>query len=121
MTPLKFQEANYAAAVAWAPFANTFIKGQVQVGNVFGATREGDYTGVGDLVLTPLILGWHTEYFHITAMGNVYVPVGSYNTNRILNTGLSRWAVEPNLGITFLHPKYGHGGLIIHGLHGELP
>ena len=107
VSPLKFLEANYAAAVAWAPYANTFIKGQAQAGNVFGATREGDYTGVGDLGLTPLILGWHTEYFHITATGNVFVPVGSYNTNRILNTGLSRWAVEPDVGITFLHPKYG--------------
>ena len=56
---------------------------------------------------TPLILGWHTEYFHFIGLTNVYAPVGSYNTSRILNIGLNRWAFEPNVGITFVHPKYG--------------
>ena len=77
VTPLKFQEISYAAGMTWVAFGNNFIKGQVQVGNVFGATREGDYTGVGDLYPTPLILGWHSEYFHILGMTNVYTPVGS--------------------------------------------
>ncbi len=56
---------------------------------------------------TVLILGWHTEYFHITAMGNVFVPVGSYNTNRNQNTGLSRWAVEPDVGSPSYTPNTG--------------
>lgn len=107
VTPLKFQEISYAAGMTWVAFGNNFIKGQVQVGNLFGATREGDYSGVGDLILTPLILGWHSEYVHLLGMTNVYTPVGSYNPNRILNIGLNRLAVEPNVGITFLHPKYG--------------
>jgi hypothetical protein len=107
VSPLKVLEANYAAGMIWVPFGNNFIKGQAQVGNLFSATREGDYTGVGDLILTPLILGWHTEYFHFIGLTNVYAPVGSYNTSRILNIGLNRWAFEPNVGITFVHPKYG--------------
>ena len=107
VTPLKFQEVSYAAGMIWVPFGNNFIKGQAQVGNFFSATREGDYSGVGDLILTPLILGWHSEYFHIIGLTNVYAPVGSYNTARILNIGLNRWAVEPNVGVTFVHPKYG--------------
>jgi hypothetical protein len=107
VTPLKFQEVTYAAGIIWAPYANTFLKGQAQVGKFINITREGDYTGVGDLVLTPLILGWHSKYFHLLGLFNVYAPVGSYSTGRILNTGLNRWAVEPNIGVTFVHPKYG--------------
>ena len=107
VTPLKFQEVTYAAGMIWVPFGNNFLKGQAQVGNFINVTREGDYSGVGDLVLTPLILGWHSEYFHLLGLTNVYAPVGSYNTSRILNIGLNRWAVEPNIGVTFVHPKYG--------------
>ncbi len=45
--------------------------------------------------------------FHILALGNVYVPVGDYSSERILNTGLNRWAIEPIVAITWLQPKYG--------------
>jgi hypothetical protein len=41
------------------------------------------------------------------AFGNVYAPVGSYNPTRRLNTGLNRVALEPNLAVTWLQPKYG--------------
>jgi hypothetical protein len=107
VSPLKVFDANYAAGIIFVPIANNFIKGQARAGKFLNVTREGDYTGVGDLILTPLILGWHTELFHFIGLFNTYAPVGAYNTSRILNTGLSRWAVEPNVGVTFLHPKYG--------------
>ena len=73
----------------------------------FGGSEEGSYTGVSDLVMTPINLGWHLGQFHIMAFGNVYAPVGSYNPERRLNTGLNRWALEPNVAVTWLHPKYG--------------
>ncbi len=49
--------ANYAAGFIWGVVGNTFIKGQVEVLNLLSRTQEGDYTGVGDVVLSPLILG----------------------------------------------------------------
>ena len=74
VSPLKILEANYAAGIIWVPIANTFIKGQAQAGKFINVTREGDYTGVGDLVLTPLILGWHTELFHFLGLFNTLRP-----------------------------------------------
>jgi hypothetical protein len=59
---------------------------------------------VSDLVVTPVNLGWHLGQFHIMAFGNFYAPVGSYNPERRLNTGLGRWAVEPNVAVTWLRP-----------------
>ena len=107
VTPWKIFGANYAVGLLWAVVGNTFIKGQVDIDNRFGASREGDRTDFADLVISPIILGWHQGNFHITFVGNVYAPTGTYNPNRVLNTSLNRWAIEPNLGITWLHPKIG--------------
>jgi hypothetical protein len=114
VTPLKILGAHYGVGVIWSAVANNFLKGGLEVNTrfpranqVLSRSREGSYTGVGDLTVTPINLGWHLGPWHIMAFGNLYAPVGSYNPNRRLNTGLNRWAVEPNLAVTWLQPKYG--------------
>jgi hypothetical protein len=118
VTPLKILGANYALGLIWSSVTNSFLKGNLQFNTRFpelnrvlnqrlGGSEEGSYTGVSDLVITPISLGWHLGQFHIIAFGNVYAPVGSYNPNRRLNTGLNRVAIEPNLAVTWLQPKYG--------------
>lgn len=114
VTPLKIFGAHYGVGVIWSAVANNFLKGGLEVNTRFprlnqllSRSREGDYTGVGGLVVTPINLGWHLGQFNIMAYGNFYAPVGSYNPNRRLNTGLNRWALEPNLAVTWLQPQYG--------------
>ncbi len=107
VSPNKILGANYGLAVIWGAVSNVFIKGRVEFANTFSRSREGDRTGVSDLTVTPIILGWHKGNFHIMAFGNVYVPVGDYNSDRVLNNGLNRWAVEPMVAVTWLHPKIG--------------
>lgn len=114
VTPLKIFGANYALGCIWSSVTNSFLKGSLAVNTRFpllnrllSRSEEGSYTGVSDLVLTPINLGWHLGQFHIMAFGNLYAPVGSYNAERRLNTGLNRWALEPNVAVTWLHPKYG--------------
>ncbi len=107
VTPNKIFGANYAFGVIWGAVANTFIKGKVEFANVISREREGDRTSVSDLVIAPIILGWHVGNLHIIALNNIYVPVGDYSASRILNTGLNRWAVEPMVLVTWLHPKIG--------------
>jgi hypothetical protein len=110
VTPLKIFGANYAVGLIWSSVTNSFLKGTLLVSPAINGlpsgSKEGSYTGVSDLVITPVSLGWHLGQFHIMAFGNVYAPVGSYNPNRRLNTGLNRVAVEPNVALTWL-PKYG--------------
>ncbi len=114
VTPLEIFGAHYAVGMIWSSATNSFLKGKLAVdtrfprlNQLFTRSEEGDYTGVSDLVVTPINLGWHLGQFHLMAFGNFYAPVGSYNANRRLNTGLNRWAVEPNLAVTWLQPKYG--------------
>jgi hypothetical protein len=107
VTPNKILGANYAVSVIWVPVSNVFIKGKVEFANIISREREGDRTSVGDMVIAPIILGWHKSNLHVISLLNVYVPVGDYNSDRILNTGLNRWAVEPMVLATWLNPKIG--------------
>ena len=111
VTPLEIFGAHYAVGMIWSSATNSFLKGKLVVDTRFPLlnrlltrSEAGEYTGVSDLVITPINLGWHLGQFHIMAFGNVYAPVGSYNPNRRLNTGLNRVAVEPNVAVTWLRP-----------------
>ena len=118
VTPLEIIGAHYAFGLVWSSVTNSFLKGNLQFETRFprlnqfldrrlDGSKEGDYTGVSDLQVMPINLGWHLGQFHIMAFGSFYAPVGSYNSDRRLNTGFGRWALDPNLAVTWLHPKYG--------------
>jgi len=118
VTSFKVLGANYAVGLIWSSVTNSFLKGNLQfdtrfpelnqyLNRRFGGSEEGSYTGVSDLLVTPVNLGWHLGQFHLMAFGNFYAPVGSYSAERRLNTGLNRWAVEPNAAVTWLQPEYG--------------
>ncbi len=58
--------------------------------------------GMGDIIVDPIILGWHFPNFHITTGLDIYIPVGTYNRDRLANTGRNYWTFEPVLGMTYL-------------------
>ena len=64
-------------------------------------------SGLGDIALAPIILGWHNGRSHELAQFVVYVPSGNYNVERLVNPGLNRWAIEFDYWYTFLDPKTG--------------
>ena len=56
---------------------------------------------------------------HFNTGVNVYVPVGGYNPDDIINRGRNYWSFVPTFSYTFLHPKRGHENFRDHRLHGE--
>lgn len=64
--------------------------------------------GPGDLILLPIMLNWNRGQFHASTVVAVYAPTGSYDRQRIINIGVNRWAVEPDVGITWLDEEHGH-------------
>jgi len=64
--------------------------------------RDDDRFGLGDIIVDPIILGWHFPNFHITAGLDIYIPVGTYNQDRLANLGRNYWTFEPVLGMTYL-------------------
>jgi hypothetical protein len=68
---------------------------------------QDDAVGLGDIILSPLLLGWHRGYCHVLAIGNVYLPTGQYDTGTGVNLGKNHYAIEPAVGYTYLHEKRG--------------
>lgn len=59
-------------------------------------------SGLGDIIVDPIVLGWHSRNFHVTAGLDIYIPSGSYDKNRLANIGRNYWTFEPIVAFTYL-------------------
>ncbi|MGE5506140.1 MAG: transporter [Actinomycetota bacterium] len=59
-------------------------------------------TDMGDLLLDPIMLGWHSKNWHFGAGIDVYLPTGQYDKNKLSNIGRNYWTVEPLASVTYL-------------------
>lgn len=66
------------------------------------AGRSDDRFGLGDIIIDPIILGWHSKNFHVTTGLDIYMPTGNYDQTHLANTGRNYWTFEPILGMTYL-------------------
>ncbi len=72
------------------------------------ATRRHSVVGgFGDLIVVPLILNWHFNRLHVLGALGMYAPTGSYDRARVINIGLNRWSIEPDVGVTWLDDDTG--------------
>lgn len=89
--PLVYQESN----------ASVYRKGTLSSTQAF---KYSNNFGLGDMVLTPLMLGWHKQASHIKTGVNVYAPTGEYDKSSIANTGLNYWTFSPFFAYTYVVP-----------------
>lgn len=69
---------------------------------------NGNRTGVGDVTVNPMILGWHFKNgMHAIFGVDVNVPVGSYDRTSVANFSRHYWNVEPILTLAY----YGKNGV----------
>ena len=67
-----------------------------------GGPRGEVRWGLGDIIVDPIILGWHWKNFHIIAALDIFVPSGSYDKGHLANAGRNYWTFEPIFAATFL-------------------
>jgi len=64
-------------------------------------------TGVGDITIDPLILGWHREHWHAAAACDVDLPTGAYDQHDPrVSIGAHYYAFEPLVAFSYM-PKGG--------------
>jgi hypothetical protein len=91
--------ANYGAMVV-LPLANASIEAPA-----FQLDNAVD-TGLADMLVRPIDLGWHTPRADVSAGFQTYVPIGRYEAGGDDNLGQGMWTYEPFIGTTlFLDAK----------------
>ena len=66
-----------------------------------------DTTGLGDMTVNPILLGWHNANgLHVTTGVDVNIPIGSYDPTKLSNIGRNHWNIEPLVAVAY-YPKSG--------------
>lgn len=91
---------------AWsilAPYAD--MEASAAVRGVKGAplgTTHYSTGGKGDMLVTPLALGWHFDKLHYMFTASAYVPTGDYSSKSAVKIGKNRYAFDPAFAMTYL-------------------
>ena len=59
-------------------------------------------TGIGDIIVDPFILSWHSKNWHFATGLDIYIPTGAFDKNRLANVGRNYWTFEPIFAFTYL-------------------
>lgn len=59
-------------------------------------------TGLGDIILSPFVLAWHSKNWHAVTGLEFFIPTGSYDKKDLANTGRNYWTFEPVVAGTYV-------------------
>ena len=117
VSPYKILGASYAAH-AFLPLYAADVK--VKAG---GATvLDTDDKGLGDIIFSPLVLGWHFgPELHAVFALDLYAPTGNYDRNDPASQILSKnhWTVEPVLAVSYLKNGFDLSAKLMYDFNGE--
>ena len=59
-------------------------------------------TALGDIIVDPMVLSWHSENWHAAAGLDIFIPSGSYDAADLANVSRGYWTLEPVFGCTYM-------------------
>jgi hypothetical protein len=77
-------------------------------GGQIAVNRSDSQSGLGDLVLIPLMLNYNVDPdFNVEFRLAAYAPTGDFEVGRLANTGKNFWTAEPTFALRYLGQKNG--------------
>jgi len=64
-----------------------------------------DHFGLGDMVFSPFVIGWHSKLFHWVVGLDFIAPTGQYDKEDYAPIGANHWTFEPWGAISLIHPS----------------
>lgn len=108
-TPWKIFGGRYGAGLA-IPYYDMEVTADVTAtaNNVTTTRSLTDKTsGLGDIMLMPVILGWKKgDVSYGTSLG-LYAPTGEYEKGALANPGKNYWTLEPSVFVSWLSSTIG--------------
>ncbi|MDD5084506.1 MAG: transporter [Candidatus Omnitrophica bacterium] len=104
---LKILDANYSIALI-IPMARAKMGGDIKIAGQIVDNGVAKTSGGGDLCFTPASFGWHWNDLHCIAALSMFFPTGEYSKNKDITIGKNRFALDPNVALTWLDTKRGH-------------
>lgn len=98
---------SFAVAVPYV-WMDVKAGGTIDIGGVtHSVTRKDTASGLGDIEMIPLMLGWTNGDFKYDARCAVFAPTGEYDKNQLANVGLGYWTFTPEITFSWLSSKIG--------------
>ncbi len=98
MTALHLLGATYGFGIA-LPGGYVDVSGSITPP---GVTRRTATSGLGDLFLMPLLLGWHRDDWYGNLALSVFAPTGQYNPAQPVSLSKHFWAVDASMSGSWL-------------------
>ena len=102
---VKLFGAQYAFGV-FLPIVRTDIDASVTAGGMT-LDRKDDTTGLGDVVLIPLMLFWNRGNLHMSVAEYIVTPTANYDSSDLANSGLNYFSFDTNFALTHLNMETG--------------
>lgn len=89
------------------PVVYTDISADVTLGPITSSIDD-DRTAIGDPGFIPASIFWNFGNLHINAYETITAPIGSYDADRNVDSGLNYWSFDTTVAATYLHPEKGY-------------
>lgn len=107
VTPYRVMGANYALSVV-LPFGKVSVEADAEAQPIhLHASKKQTDSGYTDMIVYPIMLGWHATNFHVLTSLAVFLPTGHYKKGRLANIERNHYAIDPGIGFTWQNTKYG--------------
>ena len=106
VTSIKILGGTYAFG-ATIPVVGINVHAGVDTLRRGGISGQGSAVNIGDLYITPAILGWNYGNFFWNVALSIITPTGKYDSEDLANTGLNYWTILPQFALSYFDPKSG--------------
>jgi hypothetical protein len=120
VSPIRFLDG-FLGTHLFIPLVN--VQESIDVATPGGPlTLKDDRTAIGNLIWNPVFWSYHSPngLFHAVTGCDIYIPVGPYDKDHLVNIGTNFWTFEIPLGITwFFAPNWQVGAKFMYDFNTE--